>query len=234
MSSLSSIDQKPEFHHQEVTMPRTESTEETQVSEPKSKTEHVNPGFRKLVPAPLGFAGFACCSFVLGLFNTGLITDFPPVAIGVALGYGTTGQFLCGLFEMLLGNNFPGTCMLTFSGFFFTYGIMMIPASGFTEAALAHGGERTISQCMGLVQAGFAVCAFLFFWGTLRQPYMIRVIMFQIFWSFCTGAIGAFTEIPEFTKASGWMTFLTGCSAFYISAAHLYTPENTFVRLPFF
>lgn len=192
------------------------------------------PAHGKMQPAPIGFGAFALCSFVLGLYNTGLVTDLPQVAVGVAFGYGAMGQFVCGICDLFLGNMFAATSMLTFAGFFLTFGIMMIPSSGFFALAMENGGIHAIHMCMGIVQIGYAVAAFLFLLGALRQPILVRLVLLEVFLAFFCGGIGGLTNINNFTIASGWISFALSITAWYVMAALLFTPENTMIKLPFF
>ncbi|KAI8977389.1 GPR1/FUN34/yaaH family-domain-containing protein [Mycotypha africana] len=225
-------------HHEFVKINMTK--EEKQYADAIDSTAaqlHVNttPSFAsKIQPVPIGFGAFALCSFVLGLYNTGLITNMPQVAVGVAFGYGAMGQFICGVCELILGNVFAATSMLTFSGFFFTFGIMMIPSSGILEMIMATGGMEAVHECMGLIQIGYAIAAFLFLLGTLRQPILIRMVLLQVFLAFLCGGIGGLTGINNFNLASGWISFTLALTAWYIMAAILYTPEHTMIKLPLF
>src|SRR6266581_2948692 len=51
-------------------------------------------------PAPLGLAGFALTTFVLSMFNSGLVDKKGlPVVLGLALAYGGGAQLLAGMWE---------------------------------------------------------------------------------------------------------------------------------------
>lgn len=237
LTSMSSVDQKPEIKHQETVVIPIESSyaEERHISQHSSPHPHTgSAALAKLNPAPLGFGAFALCSFVLGLYNTGLITNLPQVATGVAFGYGAMGQFVCGICELIIGNMFAATTMLTYSGFFFTFGIMMVPGSGFLSAAVASGGEAAVAQCIGLVEIGYAIAAFLFLLGALRQPILIRLVLLQVFLAFLFGGIGGLAESSKMNMASGWVSFTLSLTAWYVMCALLFTPENTMIKLPFF
>src|SRR6266542_6491430 len=61
-------------------------------------------------PAPLGLAGFALTTFVLSMFNAGLVdTKGLPVVFGLALAYGGGAQLLAGMWEFRKGNTFGAT-----------------------------------------------------------------------------------------------------------------------------
>lgn len=245
---MSTIDQKPDIQHREaVNIDMPSPSEDITYDEKKhSGSTHRNvhhnydhatsvpSSISKLNPAPIGFGAFALCSFVLGLYNSGLVVNLPQVAVGVAFGYGAMGQFVAGICELIIGNMFAATSMLTFSGFFFTYGIMMIPSSGFLTVAMENGGLHTVELCMGLVQIGYCIAAFLFLLGALRQPVLIRLVLLQVFLAFLCGGVGGLTGIANFNVASGWISFTLALTAWYVMCALLFTPENTMIKLPFF
>jgi succinate-acetate transporter protein len=241
---MSSIDQKADIQHREIEMPThiTQYEEEKKAGSVHNAHHHGQPphaydlpsSIARLNPAPIGFGAFALCSFVLGLYNSGLVVNIPQVAVGVAFGYGAMGQFVSGICELIIGNMFAATSMLTFSGFFFTYGIMMIPSSGFFAFALENGGLETINLCMGLVQIAYCIAAFLFLLGALRQPILIRLVLLQVFLAFLCGGVGGLTGIVKFNIASGWISFSLALTAWYVMCALLFTPENTMIKLPFF
>ncbi|KAI8391289.1 GPR1/FUN34/yaaH family-domain-containing protein [Radiomyces spectabilis] len=185
-------------------------------------------------PAAIGFGAFALCAFVLGLYNTGLITGLPQVAVGVALGYGAVGQFISGVGELYLGNTFAGTAMLTYSGFFLSYGVMFTPAGGFLEAAMEAGGLEELNRCVGLYMTGYTIVSFLFFLGTFRQPILIRLVLGQVFLTFLFAALGGYTGNIVLTKIGGWFSFTLALTAWYVMCAIIYDDTTTFIRLPFF
>ncbi len=58
-------------------------------------------------PAPLGLACFALTTFLLSLFNAGLLPESgEPIVFGVALAYGGFAQVLAGMWEFRKGNVF--------------------------------------------------------------------------------------------------------------------------------
>src|SRR6266511_766700 len=63
-------------------------------------------------PAPLGLAGFALTTFVLSMFNAGLVGEAgEPVVLGLALAYGGGAQLLAGMWEFRKGNTFGATAV---------------------------------------------------------------------------------------------------------------------------
>lgn len=234
---MSSIHQKDEIqHHEAVDMSSTskygEDVIEQRAAQMHLHTTHSH--LTKIQPAPIGFGAFALSAFVIGLYNTGYVVRLPQIAVGVSLGYGAVGQFVSGITELFLGNAFAATTMLTYSGFYLTFGIMLIPSSGVFNFIMQNGGETAFEECMGLIQIAYAIASFLFLLGTFRQPVVIRLTLLQVFLTFFCGGIGGLTGIQNFTLASGWLSFTLALTAWYIMAGLLYTPDHTFVKLPLF
>src|SRR6266487_2368895 len=73
-------------------------------------------------PAPLGLAGFALTTFVLSMFNAGLVGKAgEPVVLGLALAYGGGAQLLAGMWEFRKGNTFGATAFSSFGAFWISY-----------------------------------------------------------------------------------------------------------------
>src|SRR5436309_1831473 len=66
-------------------------------------------------PAPLGLGAFALTTFVLSMFNAGLVGKAgEPVVLGLALAYGGGAQVLAGMWEFRKGNAFGATAFSSF------------------------------------------------------------------------------------------------------------------------
>ena len=66
-------------------------------------------------PGPLGLAGFALTTFVLSVFNAGMIHTGSGVVLGLALAYGGIAQFAAGMWEFIKGNTFGGVAFASFA-----------------------------------------------------------------------------------------------------------------------
>ncbi|KAI8139445.1 GPR1/FUN34/yaaH family-domain-containing protein [Fennellomyces sp. T-0311] len=239
---MSPVDQKPEVElHESVVVNMGASVVEkeysgsaTAASSDKKQHAHQPHPSGQANPLAIGFAAFSLCSFVFGLYNSGLITDLPQVAVGVALGFGAIGQLYASIGCFIQGETYSATTFMTYSGFFFAFGIMFCSGSGFVEAATADGTLTQLHKCMALVQLAFAVCSLFYFLGTLRQPKLIQLILFLVFCTFFFGCLGEFTGVVGLTMTSGWCSFALALVAWYVMCCLIYTEENTFIRLPFF
>ncbi len=74
-------------------------------------------GWKPADPGPLGLAGFALTTFVLSMFNAGLVSKAgEPVVLGVALAYGGIAQFAAGMWEFRTGNTFGAVAFMLLRG----------------------------------------------------------------------------------------------------------------------
>lgn len=199
----------------------------------QQQQQHGAVGHQKKVANPLaiGFGAFGLASFVIGITNTGIITNLPQGALPVALGFGAMGQFIGGMGELLLGNTFGGTSMLTYSGFFFSYGIMFSNSTGVFGALETNMTE--LENVIGLWQIAFCIPSFIFFFCTFKQPRLISLVLLQVFLTFFFGGVGTLTGVHGLTQAGGWLSFTLAITAWYVMAAMLLEEEKV-VRLPFF
>ena len=186
---------------------------------------------KTMIGPAIGFAAFGLCSFVLGIFNTGILTNVPQVAVGIAFGYGAIGQFIAAVIEIIHKNIFAAVAFTTYASFFLTLGIMFVPGSGFLAAAAAAG---QLEQCLGLIELTYAIAALIFFIGTFRQPILVRMILGFALLSLVFSAAGSLSGNIALTKASGWFSFCLSLTAFYVLMAMLYNETNTFIKVPFF
>jgi len=79
-------------------------------------------GWKPADPGPLGLAGFALTTFVLSMFNAGLVSKAgEPVVLGVALAYGGIAQFAAGMWEFRTGNTFGAVAFTSFGAFWVSF-----------------------------------------------------------------------------------------------------------------
>ena len=73
-------------------------------------------------PAPLGLAAFALTTFVLSMFNAGLVdAKGEPIVLGLALAYGGVAQLLAGMWEFTKGNTFGATAFSSYGAFWISF-----------------------------------------------------------------------------------------------------------------
>src|SRR5262245_54474865 len=73
-------------------------------------------------PAPLGLAAFALTTFVLSMFNAGLLgAGGEPIVFGLALAYGGLAQLLAGMWEFRTGNTFGAVAFTSYGAFWLSF-----------------------------------------------------------------------------------------------------------------
>src|ERR1700754_1204571 len=84
--------------------------------------ETTRGGWKPAAPGPLGLAGFAMTTFVLSMFNAGLVSKAgEPVVLGLALAYGGIAQLLAGMWEFRTGNTFGAVAFTSYGAFWLSY-----------------------------------------------------------------------------------------------------------------
>ena len=101
-------------------------------------------------PGPLGLAAFALTTFVLSMFNSGLVSDKgEPVVFGLALAYGGLAQLLAGMWEFRTGNTFGATAFTSYGAFWLSF----------------FGVRDVLRDKIPAADAGHAVGLYLIAWG---------------------------------------------------------------------
>src|SRR4051812_49838807 len=73
-------------------------------------------------PGPLGLAAFALTTFVLSMFNSGLVgSGGEPIVFGLALAYGGFAQLLAGMWEFRTGNTFGAVAFTSYGAFWLSF-----------------------------------------------------------------------------------------------------------------
>ncbi len=164
-------------------------------------------------PGPLGLAAFALTTFVLSMFNSGLVSDKgEPVVLGLALAYGGLAQLLAGMWEFRTGNTFGAVAFSSFGAFWLSFWAYVQFFASEVPAA----------------DAGHAVGLYLIAWGiftlymtvaalrTSTAVLAVFVLLTITFFLLGIGEAGAHTDI---VKAGGYVGIATAIAAWYASFA---------------
>ncbi len=165
-------------------------------------------------PGPLGLAGFALTTFVLSIFNAGLIGNpkLEAVVLPLALIYGGGAQLLAGMWEFKKNNTFGALA-------FTSYGAFWISFVGYV---------KYIAPTLPPAEAHTATGIFLLSW-TIFTAYMLlasvktNAVLATIFGTltvtFVLLTVGAFSMNSSITHLGGWLGLVTAGLAWYLSAA---------------
>ena len=164
-------------------------------------------------PGPLGLAAFALTTFVLSMFNAGLVSDKgEPVVLGLALAYGGLAQLLAGMWEFRTGNTFGAVAFTSYGAFwlsFFAY-------------------VTWYADKVPTADAGHAVGLYLIAWGiftaymtiaAVRTSSAVLAVFVLLTLTFLVLGIGDASGHESITKAGGWIGLATAVAAWYASFA---------------
>jgi len=166
-------------------------------------------------PGPLGLAAFALTTFVLSMFNSGLVSSGgEPIVFGLALAYGGLAQVLAGMWEFRTGNTFGATA-------FTSYGAFWLSFWAFVEFF-----EKDVPKA----DAGHAVGLYLIAWGiftaymtiaSLRTTGAVALVFVLLTITFIVLGIGNAGGNTSIVKLGGWIGLATALAAWYASFAEV-------------
>jgi len=166
-------------------------------------------------PAPLGLAAFALTTFVLSMFNAGLVgAGGEPIVFGLALAYGGLAQLLAGMWEFRTGNTFGATAFTSFGAFWLSYW------------AFVQFFEKSVPKA----DAGHAVGLYLIAWGvftaymfvaSLRTTAAIALVFALLAVTFVVLGVGNAGAHSGIVKLGGWIGIATALAAWYASFAEV-------------
>jgi len=183
---------------------------------------HVREGWSPADPGPLGLAAFALTTFVLSMFNAGLVSSAgEPVVLGVALGYGGIAQVLAGMWEFRTGNTFGAVAFTSFGAFWLSFWAFVTFFAG--DIPAAHVGDA-----VGLYLIAWGIFTTYMFVASLRTTVAIAVVFFLLAITFFLLGIGNSGETEGVIEAGGWFGLATAVAAWYASFAAV--TNSTFGR----
>ncbi|WP_199547022.1 acetate uptake transporter [Streptomyces sp. N35] len=163
-------------------------------------------------PGPLGLAAFALTTFVLSMFNSGLISNaaLSAVVLPLALFYGGLAQFVAGLFEFRRGNTFATTAFLSYGAFwmsFAAYVKFVVPGLPAADAHLA----------TGLYLIAWFVFTLYMTVAAMKLDVAHRVVFVTLSLTFLFLALGDLTESTGLAHTGGFLGLLCAAAAWYTS-----------------
>jgi succinate-acetate transporter protein len=179
-------------------------------------------GWTPADPGPLGLAAFALTTFVLSMFNAGLVSHAgEPVVLGLALAYGGLGQLLAGMWEFRTGNTFGAVAFTSFGAFWLSYWALVAFFVG--DIPAAHLGSA-----LGLFLIAWGIFTAYMFIASLRTTVATAVVFFLLAVTFLVLGIGNANGSNGVVEAGGWVGLATAAAAWYASFAAV--TNSTFGR----
>jgi succinate-acetate transporter protein len=164
-------------------------------------------------PGPLGLAAFALTTFVLSMFNAGLVSDKgEPVVFGLALAYGGLAQLLAGMWEFRTGNTFGAVA-------FTSYGAFWLSFWAFVQFYADKVPTADTGHAVGLFLIAWGIFTAYMFIASLRTTAAIALVFILLTATFIVLGIGDAGGNASITKLGGWLGLATAAAAWYASFA---------------
>ncbi|GAA5927732.1 hypothetical protein JCM10213_000878 [Rhodosporidiobolus nylandii] len=183
-------------------------------------------------PAPLGLCGFALTTFMLSLINikTRGVT-VPNVVVGPALFYGGLAQLLAGMWEFATGNTFGATAFSSYGAFWLSYAFIVSPWSGI---ASSYEVEGMFASGVAFFLWGWFIFTFIMLIASLRSSLALSGVFFFLTITFMLLGIAELGvgNASAIQTAGGAFGLVTAFNAWYVAAANLLTPDQSFFVLP--
>jgi succinate-acetate transporter protein len=173
-------------------------------------------------PGPLGLAAFALTTFVLSMYNSGILdARGEAVVFGLALAYGGLAQLLAGMWEFRTGNTFGAVAFTSYGAFWLSFWAFVT----FFEKDIP---KTVIGQSVGVYLVAWGVFTTYMLIASLRTTAAIAVVFLLLATTFFLLGIGEWTGTESVTKAGGFVGLATAVAAWYASFAAV--TNSTFGR----
>ena len=174
-------------------------------------------------PGPLGLAAFALTTFVLSMFNSGLMSEKGlPVVLGLALAYGGAAQLLAGMWEFRTGNTFGAVAFTSYGAFWLSFwAFEQFYAKDITD-------KVALGNAVGLFLISWGIFTAYMFIASLRTSVAVSAVFFLLAVTFILLGIGNAEADTGITHAGGYVGIATAIAAWYASFAAV--TNSTFGR----
>ena len=176
------------------------------------RAEPLDPTASIADPAPLGLAAFALTTFVLSVFNAGLLSeDLEPVVLPLALFYGGLAQLLAGMWEFRKANTFGALAFTTYGAFWMSFAAYV----EFVKSGL--GPDASTATALFLLVFGIFTAYMTV--AAMRVNVSVLLVFVFLTLTFLVLAVGDATGAKTIVHTGGFIGLLTAVLAWYASAA---------------
>jgi succinate-acetate transporter protein len=190
--------------------------------EPTQSAAQPMAGWKIADPGPLGLAAFALTTFVLSMYNAGIMdAKGEPIVFGLAFAYGGLAQLLAGMWEFRTGNTFGAVA-------FTSYGAFWISFWAFEQFYAKSVPESVAGSAVGLYLVAWGFFTTYMFVASLRTTGAIALVFLLLAATFLLLGIGEWTTTTGIAKAGGIVGLATAAAAWYASFAAV--TNSTFGR----
>jgi succinate-acetate transporter protein len=198
--------------HQRTERPMTSSATIDRTA--TAPAEATRPSLRAIAdPGPLGLAGFALTTFVLSIFNAGILDKgLEPVVLPLALFYGGLAQLLAGMWEFAKNNTFGALAFTSYGAFWMSFAAYVKFVVPTLPADSAH-------QATGVFLLAWTIFTVYMTVVTLRVSVGLMSVFIPLAITFALLTAGALGQSETVTTIGGYCGLLTACTAWYNSFA---------------
>jgi succinate-acetate transporter protein len=155
-------------------------------------------GWSPADPGPLGLAGFALTTFVLSMFNAGLVNKAgEPVVLGLTLSYAGIAQNTAGMWEFRTGNTFGAVS-------FTSYGAFWVSFWAFVTFFAGDIPPEHAAAAVGLFLISWGIFTTYMFFASLRTTAAVALVFLLLAITFFLLGIG------ESANRAGWWKSAAG------------------------
>jgi succinate-acetate transporter protein len=174
-------------------------------------------------PGPLGLAAFAATTFMLSMFNAGLMgSSGEPIVFAMALFVGGLAQLLAGMWEFRTGNTFGAVAFTSFGAFWLSFwAFEQFYASKVTDATV-------LDHALGLYLITWGIFTTYMWVASLRVSVAVMLVFALLATTFLVLGIGHANSDTGIVKLGGWLGLATAVAAWYASFAAV--TNDTFGR----
>jgi len=162
-------------------------------------------------PGPLGLAAFALTTFVLSIFNDGLMgAGGEPVVFGLAAAYGGVAQVLAGMWEFRNNNTFGAVAFTSFGAFWLSFWAFV---EFFKNSVPAKDAGHAVGHYL-IAWGIFTLYMFVASMRTTAAVCLVFALLTATFFVLGIGNAGAHTTVIHI---GGWLGLATAAAAWYAS-----------------
>ena len=166
-------------------------------------------------PGPLGLAAFALTTFVLSMFNAGLVSSAgEPIVFGLAFAYGGLAQVLAGMWEFRTGNTFAGTAFVAYGAFWLSFWALV-------QFYVADIPKADVGDALGLYLIAWGIFTAYMFVASFKTSRGVNVVFGLLLFTFLALGIGELAASTGLTRAGGYLGLLTAAAAAYVAMAEI-------------
>ncbi|MGH9086787.1 MAG: acetate uptake transporter [Acidimicrobiales bacterium] len=184
----------------------------------------VTPDISIADPAPLGLAGFAMTTFVLGVSDAH-VWPATNAAVALALAYGGLAQLLAGMWEFKRNNTFGALAFTSYGAFWISYFV-------FVEFIAKSIPPADVASTIGTYLLAWGIFTAYMTIASLRVSVAVVVVFVLLTIAYAILAFGAFQANVTLTKVGGWFAVATAAAAWYASFAGVTNSTFKKVVLP--